>query len=498
MAEEDANQSSPPPIAPPEAPQMVSSIKLPILKKNKASNEVEVPLVTTQQILARTRERKANSTLLMAIPNEHLARFYGITYAKTLWTAIKTRFDEMTSSTNKLNAAYSVSTATGHNSQAQEQINQDDLEEMDLKWQLAMLSMRVKRFYKKTRRKLEYNGKEPVGFDKNKVECFNCHRRGHFARDCRTARNPGNRGRDAGNAGYKKRDNGKRPAREEDEKALCKSDLGYDSQFNEKEVLDVKEEEVTETVLDNRSSDKKNSLANDRFTKGEGFHTVPPLLTGNYMPPKHDLSFAGLDDSIYKFKITGESVKPVKSVKHVKPVKHVKTAEQIEKSKNFSSSPKVDRKNLNGKMTQKLGIDFWFTMKTCFVCGSMSHLIKHCTFHKDRMAKKSVLPNNVEKGTGHRESRPVWNNVQRINHQNKFAPTAVFTRSGEYQSFYNTTAHSRSNSTKKVNTAWAKAVTVVKRNGVTAVKALAGCVWRPRMNEIDQISKDNRVIHIKL
>nr|GFC11735.1 ribonuclease H-like domain-containing protein [Tanacetum cinerariifolium] len=49
-----------------------------------------------------------------------------------------------------------------------EQIDQDDLEEMDLKWQVAMLSMRVKRFYKKTRRKLEFNRKEPFGFDKTK------------------------------------------------------------------------------------------------------------------------------------------------------------------------------------------------------------------------------------------------------------------------------------------------------------------------------------------
>ncbi|GJW58130.1 hypothetical protein Tco_0104861 [Tanacetum coccineum] len=43
-----------------------------------------------------------------------------------------------------------------------EQIDHDDLEEMDLKWQVAMLSVRVKRFYKKTRRKLIFNGKEHV------------------------------------------------------------------------------------------------------------------------------------------------------------------------------------------------------------------------------------------------------------------------------------------------------------------------------------------------
>nr|GFD12129.1 ribonuclease H-like domain-containing protein [Tanacetum cinerariifolium] len=76
-----------------------------------------------------------------------------------------------------------------------EQINQDDLEAMDLKWQVAMLSMRVKPFYKKTRRKLEFNGKERVGFDKTKVECFTCYRRGHFSKDCRTARNSGNKSR---------------------------------------------------------------------------------------------------------------------------------------------------------------------------------------------------------------------------------------------------------------------------------------------------------------
>ncbi|GJY70549.1 ribonuclease H-like domain-containing protein [Tanacetum coccineum] len=79
-----------------------------------------------------------------------------------------------------------------------EQIDHDDLEEMDLKWQVAMLSMRVKRFYNKTRRKLIFNGKEPVGSNKTKVECFNCHRRGHFARECRAPRNQGNMNGDAG------------------------------------------------------------------------------------------------------------------------------------------------------------------------------------------------------------------------------------------------------------------------------------------------------------
>ncbi|GKC30959.1 ribonuclease H-like domain-containing protein [Tanacetum coccineum] len=76
-----------------------------------------------------------------------------------------------------------------------EHINADDLEEMVLKWQVAMLTMRVKRFIKKTGRKLDLNGKETVGFDRTKVECYNCHRTGHFAMKCR-AQESGNRNRD--------------------------------------------------------------------------------------------------------------------------------------------------------------------------------------------------------------------------------------------------------------------------------------------------------------
>nr|GEV47554.1 hypothetical protein [Tanacetum cinerariifolium] len=59
------------------------------------------------------------------------------------------------------------------------------LEVMDLKWQMAMITMRAKRFWKKTERKLTINGNETIGFDKSNVECYNYHKRENFARECR-------------------------------------------------------------------------------------------------------------------------------------------------------------------------------------------------------------------------------------------------------------------------------------------------------------------------
>nr|GEZ63925.1 hypothetical protein [Tanacetum cinerariifolium] len=73
------------------------------------------------------------------------------------------------------------------------QIDPDDLEEIDLKWQMVMLTMRTRRFLKKTRRNLGDNGTDTIGFNMSKVKCYNCYRRGHFARECRSPRDNNNK-----------------------------------------------------------------------------------------------------------------------------------------------------------------------------------------------------------------------------------------------------------------------------------------------------------------
>ncbi|GKA92728.1 ribonuclease H-like domain-containing protein [Tanacetum coccineum] len=137
------------------------------------------------------------------------------------------------SSTNELNTAYGVSTANTQVSPAStqvsttstqvstanlsdatayaflanqpngsqlvhedlEQIHEDDLEEMDLKWQLALLNIRTRRFFQKTGRKITINGSDTAGYEKSKVECFNCHKMGHFTRECKGAMNQDSRNR---------------------------------------------------------------------------------------------------------------------------------------------------------------------------------------------------------------------------------------------------------------------------------------------------------------
>nr|GEY33060.1 retrotransposon protein, putative, unclassified [Tanacetum cinerariifolium] len=76
--------------------------------------------------------------------------------------------------------------------------------------------------------------------------------------------------------------------------------LGYDSQLNERDLN--KKSDVFKSASDSsvNESEEDNNQANNRYKAGEGYHAVPPLYTGNFMPSRPDLSFAGLADSVFK------------------------------------------------------------------------------------------------------------------------------------------------------------------------------------------------------
>ncbi|GJV28579.1 putative ribonuclease H-like domain-containing protein, partial [Tanacetum coccineum] len=227
----------------------------------------------------------------------------------------------------------------------------------------------------------------------------------------------------------------------------------------------INESDVVHSVFNSRESDVDDSPVNDRFKTGKGFHAVPPPYTGNYMPSRPDLSFVGLDESVFMsavrktttsvpetetsisktskvivekpktirhsapiieewdtdsdndsvFRLKSDQTKPkFTKINFVKAGENVKfvNKENIHRQGEYprkNQSPRDNRRNWNGMMTQKLGNE------------------------------KSVL-NNKGRVTGQREIRPVWNNAQRVNHQNKlthphpkrnFVPTTVATKSGQ-------------------------------------------------------------------
>nr|GEY01251.1 hypothetical protein [Tanacetum cinerariifolium] len=124
----------------------------------------------------------------MALPDKHQLKFNSHNDAKTLMEAIEKRFrgNTKTKKVQKTFLKQHQSTSPRLDNEDLKQIDVDDLEEMDLRRQIAMLTMRARRFLQKTGRNLGDNGPTSMGFDISKVECFNYHMKGHFARECRS------------------------------------------------------------------------------------------------------------------------------------------------------------------------------------------------------------------------------------------------------------------------------------------------------------------------
>nr|GFA35605.1 hypothetical protein [Tanacetum cinerariifolium] len=204
-----------------------------------------------------------------------------------------------------------------------EQIHLDDIEEMDLRWQMAMLTMRARRFLKRTKRKLTVNGNETISFHKSKVECYNCHKRGHFAREYRAQRNQDNKHKEStrrsvpvetsasialvscdGLGDYDWSDQ----AKEEDIKVL-KVEIQMKeiaiTELRKKLEIAQKEKDGIQLTIDKFKNASKglNKLIEcqiiNNCKKGlgyENYNAVPPPYTGNFMPLTPDLSLTGFNE----------------------------------------------------------------------------------------------------------------------------------------------------------------------------------------------------------
>nr|GEX21439.1 hypothetical protein [Tanacetum cinerariifolium] len=220
-----------------------------------------------------------------------------------------------------------------------QQIQLYDLEEIDLRWQMAMLSMRAMRFLKNTRMKFSMNGTKTIGFDKSKVECFNCHKRGHFAKEYRASRNQVNK--------HKESTRRSMLVETPNSSALVSCDgIGGLESVEVRILVYKKNESVYEEDIkllkrkihlkEVAFTDLRRKLELDQKQKDEIQLTVENFENSskslrNFMPPKPDLSFSNLEEFVNKH-IVSESIV-------MKPV--VKTS----KAKASKDKPKVIKKN---------------------------------------------------------------------------------------------------------------------------------------------------------
>ncbi|GJZ65724.1 putative ribonuclease H-like domain-containing protein, partial [Tanacetum coccineum] len=316
--------------------------------------------------------------------------------------------------------------------------------------------------------------------------------------------------------------------------------LGFEIQSND-EVLSY-EEEMNFSVFKCSKEDSIGKPSYSRFTKTNDFKGVPHPLSGDYTPKPQE----EIDDSLYvygkkgpqkpeisvsddnssehstcqsndsegscgntsehsfeteseslsepnemsksRLEVTNEKDVSAPKSKEVEPscVSHIKTPRQPLKDK---ETHKVNRKNWNDMMERELGEGYSFTKKKCFVCGSLSHLIKDCDYYEKKMAREAEVKRVVNTGNG--VAKPVWTNANRINHANQFVPRSVQLNAGRpklnsVRPNINTGRKNINSVKPKVNAVSPKVNTVRSKQPVTHKTSNSMSPKRPQMNQINQ------------
>ncbi|GJU20778.1 putative ribonuclease H-like domain-containing protein [Tanacetum coccineum] len=105
---------------------------------------------------------------------------------------------------------------------------------------------------------------------------------------------------------------------------------------------------------------------------------------------------------------------------------HVKTPRQPIRTPVISSPiPSNNRQNWNQQMERELGAGYSFERKPCFVCGSLSHLIKDCDYYEKKMAREAALKSQRVVHADIQQATPAWTNTNRVNKANQFTPRPV-------------------------------------------------------------------------
>nr|GEW77825.1 ribonuclease H-like domain-containing protein [Tanacetum cinerariifolium] len=264
---------------------------------------------------------------------------------------------------------------------------------MDLRWQIAMLTMRARRFLKNTEVNFSLNVNETIGFDKSKVEYYNCHKKRHFSKECRALRSQ-----------YTKHKESTRrtvPVETHASSALVSYDgLGGLESVEARLLVYKKNESVSKEDIKLLKLEKfENSSKNlsklldcqiiDKCKTGLRYNGVPPPYIGNFLPPKPSLEeFVNepivTEPTVKKLAVETSEAKAsaykskVIEMETVKPsfakIKFVKSKEQV-KSPRKTTIKRVVNVVLRNKVNA-------LKASACWVWKPKTKVINHVSKHK--------------------------------------------------------------------------------------------------------------------